>query len=54
MNSTLVNCAQVAVEDLRSAVTAERLLQGLDAEVRGQRYREPPGQDLNQSLTAAR
>ena len=38
--------ALVRVEDLGLAVPGERLLQGLDAEVRRQRDREPPGQDL--------
>jgi hypothetical protein len=38
--------ALVRTEDFGLAVSRERLLQGLDAEVRRQRDREPPGQDL--------
>ena len=36
----------IAVEDLGRAVAVERLLQRLDAEVRREGDRQPPGQDL--------
>ena len=36
----------IRVENLGLAVTRERFLQGVDAEVRRQRIREPPGEEL--------